>query len=98
MLFVLGKSVVQMFSSLKNRHGRSEQDAVDVFRGRRQTAGDPARCRRSRGGSKPCRPPEELTFVVGRWLRTIVFVLDMVHRLQAAPISSREQMSTLPDR
>jgi hypothetical protein len=42
--------------------------------------------------------PEELTFVVGRWLRTIVFVLDMVHRLQAAPISSREQMSTLPDR
>jgi hypothetical protein len=90
-------TVIQL-SSLKNRHARSEQDAVDVFRGRRHAAGDPARCRRSRGGSKPCRPPEELTFVVGRWLRTIVFVLDMVHRLQAAPISSREQMSTLPDR
>jgi hypothetical protein len=42
--------------------------------------------------------PEELTFVVGRWLRGIVFVLDMVHRLKAAPISSRERVSTLPDR
>jgi len=42
--------------------------------------------------------PEELTFVVGRWLRTIVFVLDMVHRRKGAPTSSREQASTLPDR
>jgi hypothetical protein len=38
--------------------------------------------------------PEELTFVVGRWLRAIVFVLDVVHRLKAAPTSSREQVST----
>jgi len=42
--------------------------------------------------------PEELTFVVGRWLRAIVFVLYMVHRPKAVPISSREQASTLPDR
>jgi hypothetical protein len=42
--------------------------------------------------------PEELTFVVGRWLRGIMFVLDMVHRLKGAPISSREQVSTLPRR
>jgi len=42
--------------------------------------------------------PEELTFVVGRWLRAIVFVLDMVHRLKGAPISSREQASTTPNR
>jgi hypothetical protein len=42
--------------------------------------------------------PEELTFVVGRWLRAIVFVLDVVRRLKAAPISSREQVSTAPNR
>ena len=42
--------------------------------------------------------PEELTFVVGRWLRPIVFVLDVVRRLKAAPTSSREQVSTKPDR
>jgi hypothetical protein len=38
--------------------------------------------------------PEELTFVVGRWLRAVVLVLDVVRRLKAAPISSRERMST----
>jgi hypothetical protein len=38
--------------------------------------------------------PEELTFVVGRWLRPVVFVLDVVRRLKAAPTSSREQMGT----
>jgi hypothetical protein len=42
--------------------------------------------------------PEELTFVVGRWLLAIVFVLDMVRRIRPAPISSREQVSTAPDR
>ena len=41
--------------------------------------------------------PEELTFVVGRWLRPIVFVLDVVRHFTAAPTSSREQMSTEPD-
>jgi hypothetical protein len=35
--------------------------------------------------------PEELTFVLGRWLRPIVAVLGMVRRMQAATISSREQ-------
>jgi len=40
--------------------------------------------------------PEELTFVVGRWLRGIAFVLDVVRRPQAAPTSSREQVSTDP--
>ena len=42
--------------------------------------------------------PEELTFVVGRWLRPVVLVLDVVRRLKAAPISSREQLSTAPNR
>jgi hypothetical protein len=42
--------------------------------------------------------PEELTFVIGRWLRPILVVLDVVHRLRAAPISSREQASTTPNR
>jgi len=40
--------------------------------------------------------PEELTFVVGRWLRPVVLVLDVVRRLKAAPTSSREQVSTAP--
>jgi hypothetical protein len=38
--------------------------------------------------------PEELTFVVGRWLGPIVLVLHVVRRLKAAPTSSREQVST----
>jgi hypothetical protein len=38
--------------------------------------------------------PEELTFVVGRWLRPIVAVLHVVRRLTFQPISSREQRST----
>jgi hypothetical protein len=38
--------------------------------------------------------PEELIFVVGRWLRPLVSVLDVVRRLKAAPTSSREQVST----
>ena len=38
--------------------------------------------------------PEELTFVVGRWLRPIVVVLHVVRRLRSMPISSREQEST----
>ena len=37
---------------------------------------------------------EELTLVFGRWLRPLVFVLSVVRRLKAAPISSREQVST----
>jgi len=38
--------------------------------------------------------PEELTFVVGRWLRPLAFVLDVVRRFKLAPTSSREQVST----
>jgi hypothetical protein len=26
--------------------------------------------------------PEELTFVLGRWLRPVTFMLDVVHRLK----------------
>jgi hypothetical protein len=42
--------------------------------------------------------PEELTFVVGRWLRPIIVLLDVVRRMRAAPTSSREQVSTAPNR
>jgi hypothetical protein len=38
--------------------------------------------------------PEELTLVIGRWLRPIVAVLHVVRRLTFQPISSREQAST----
>jgi hypothetical protein len=38
--------------------------------------------------------PEELIFVVGRWLRPIVAVLHVVRCLTLQPISSREQRST----
>jgi hypothetical protein len=38
--------------------------------------------------------PEELTLVVGRWLRPIMFVLDVVRWFRPAAISSREQVST----
>jgi hypothetical protein len=38
--------------------------------------------------------PEELTLVLGRWLRPIVVVLHVVRRLTFQPISSREQGST----
>ena len=38
--------------------------------------------------------PEELTLVVGRWLRPIVAVLSVVHRLKPTTTSSREQVST----
>jgi hypothetical protein len=37
---------------------------------------------------------EELTFVVGRWLRPIVAVLHVARRLTFQPISSREQGRT----
>jgi hypothetical protein len=38
--------------------------------------------------------PEELTFVVGRVLRSIAAVLDLVRRIDPRPTSSREQEST----
>jgi hypothetical protein len=38
--------------------------------------------------------PEELTFVLGRWLRPIVAVLHVVRRITFQPICSREQGST----
>jgi hypothetical protein len=41
--------------------------------------------------------PEELTLVIGRWLRPIVAVLHVVRRLTFQPISSREQRSTAPN-
>lgn len=37
---------------------------------------------------------EELTFVVGRWLRPIIMLLDVVRRLGLMSTSSREQRST----
>jgi hypothetical protein len=42
--------------------------------------------------------PEELTFVVGRVLRSVVAVLDVVRRIGHRPTSSREQASTEPGR
>jgi hypothetical protein len=36
----------------------------------------------------------KLTFVLGRWLRSIVAVLDVVRRMRAVPISSREHPGT----
>lgn len=42
--------------------------------------------------------PEELTFVIGRWLRPIVVVLYVVRRITFQPISSREQESTALNR
>ena len=41
--------------------------------------------------------PEELTFVVGRMLRSIAAVLDVVRRIGLKPTSSREQGSTAPN-
>ncbi len=41
--------------------------------------------------------PEELTFVVGRWLRSIVGVLHVVRRLGLVSTSSREQPGTALD-
>jgi hypothetical protein len=42
--------------------------------------------------------PEELTFVIGRVLRSVAVVLDMVRRLGLKPTSSREHGSTEPGR
>jgi hypothetical protein len=42
--------------------------------------------------------PEELTLLVGGWLRPVVAVLHLVRRFRSAPTSSREQGSTAPDR
>ncbi len=42
--------------------------------------------------------PEELTLIIGRWLGLVVAVLHLVRRFKPAPISSREQGSTAPDR
>ena len=40
---------------------------------------------------------EELTFVIGRWLRPIVMFLYVVRRLGLMTTSSREQRSTPRD-
>jgi hypothetical protein len=42
--------------------------------------------------------PEELTFVLGRLLRSVAVVLDVVHRLRLRPTPSREHRSTEPNR
>jgi hypothetical protein len=39
---------------------------------------------------------EELTFVVGRWLRSVAVVLDVVRRFGLKPLSSREHGTTKP--
>ena len=44
--------------------------------------------------SRTVSSPEELTFVLGRWLRPISVVLDVVRYLGLRPTSSREQGST----
>lgn len=49
-------------------------------------------------GSSAMSSPEELTFVIGRWVRPIVIVLHVVRRITFQPISSREQESTTPIR
>jgi hypothetical protein len=41
---------------------------------------------------------EELTFVVGRLLRSVAVVLDVVRRFGLLPPSSREHGSTKPGR
>ena len=41
---------------------------------------------------------EELTFVVGRGLRLLEIMLDIVRRSRSAPISGREQMRTASNR
>jgi hypothetical protein len=38
--------------------------------------------------------PEELTFVLGRWLRPVLAVLDVVRRMRAVTTSSREHRGT----
>jgi hypothetical protein len=38
--------------------------------------------------------PEELTFVVGRWLRPLALVLDVVRRFTPESTSSRERTGT----
>jgi hypothetical protein len=43
-------------------------------------------------------PPEELTFVVGRLLRSVCLMLDVVPRMTLWRISSREHGSTGLDR
>ncbi|MCA6125109.1 hypothetical protein J6500_24910 [Bradyrhizobium sp. WSM 1704] len=40
---------------------------------------------------------EELTFIVGRWVRPIVMLLYVVHRIGSVATSSREQRRTAPD-
>jgi hypothetical protein len=42
--------------------------------------------------------PEELTFVVGRVLRSVAVLLDVVRRLGRRPTSSREHERTRLDR
>jgi hypothetical protein len=42
--------------------------------------------------------PEELTFVIGRWLRPVSVILDVVRRFGMRPTSSREQASTNQNR
>jgi hypothetical protein len=41
---------------------------------------------------------EELIFVVGRGLRLLEIMLDIVRRSRSAPISCREQMRTAGNR
>ncbi|CAN7731636.1 hypothetical protein LJR220_001862 [Bradyrhizobium sp. LjRoot220] len=48
-------------------------------------------------GGDAMSSPEELTFVVGRWMWPIMAVLHVVRRLTFQPTSSREQGSTAPN-
>ena len=42
--------------------------------------------------------PEELTLVIGRWLKPVVAVLHVVRFFRPVPISSREQAGTARNR
>ena len=87
------QAVVSKFSTSNpaNRiQGPADFKTVDVA-GRRQGAATDAL------EVTAMSSPEELTFVVGRWLRPIVVVLDVVRRLGLRTTSSREQRSTAPN-
>jgi hypothetical protein len=46
----------------------------------------------------PMSSPEELTFVLDRFLPPLEAMLDVVRRITSAPTSSREQVRTDSDR
>jgi hypothetical protein len=75
-------------SSLIVALGPSDKLVLSAIAGHRQgDAGDPLEV-------TAMSSPGELTFVVGRGLRPMVVLLDVVRRIGLWPTSSREQRST----